>query len=461
MKLFDQFDRPMAGTTSDYYGDQIRGGWVQTTNPGQAFSTASSLTGQHAPNRMLERAAARTAFMLNPLLSGAVDVIHGFVLGRGLSYGEFHDKDAQLALEEFWSINDFEELANRWLDEYLVDGENLTLFPTDRVGQNMPARIGFYDVATGFELEHEKGLPNHVTSVLTQANRLYEEGQFHWSAHRAYWNEVRGWPVIMQAVPAALAYVNFVNARIRLHKLQSRINALYKAFIRSTDPKAALQEQKDKASAFARVPEDGAVMTIGKDPGSGQAEEFELLSTNANARDSSADGRLIRLLVAVALNLPEHWLGEGGDVTRTTADSMSSPAKNSLEVRQQRVARWATSVFRLELKRRYGPEKKYRVRKARFRDGIRVVDNAEVPADLLEPPWLFPEVDEENLEGIIQKVKLASEKRYASAQTLAGILGFDYAQELENMGTESDDTGGGDPENDSRPRTSEEEGTDE
>ena len=432
--ILDQYGQPIqeAGTSLD----RISGGWIQTGGIGTSVTPTSLL----ALNVSREdvRTVSRAAYLLNPLLFGAVSVMHSFVLGEGLSYGDMPDKRAYSALEEFWAVNDLDQLANRWLTEYLVDGENLTLFPRDGEGQaakaSGPARIGFYDVSHSLELRTEDGVPTHITSVKL-GEREYQEGAFVWSANEQLWNDPRGWPLVMRAITPALAYVNFVNSRIRVHEIQSRINGLYKAFTYSNDPGAEL---KAKASVYSAMPRNGAILTVHKDRQSGESEEFGFLETKANAADSKEDARLIRLLISAALQIPEHYLGEGGSVTRTTADSMGEPARRAFARLQNSFRGYLNRLYRLELKRRFGDAQRYTVRRVTVsEDGLtRKVETKKVSADVLEGPWLFPSLRNEDLEALEKKVRVANELTLASKQTLAGELGYDYALELERMAQE-------------------------
>jgi hypothetical protein len=439
--IYDQHGYPIQSAAPD----QVRGGWVQTNMPmlGAPMQGISQALGVPV-NRAYERAAARAAFFLNPLLYGAINVIHGFTLGQGVSYGEISDKTAAAQVEEFWFANDLEAMQNRWFYEYLIDGENLTLFPTgeNKASASEPAMIGFMDVARAFKLESEPGNPNHLTGVRVH-NTTRDKGEFLWTAHMGgFWNDPRGWPVVMQVVPVALSYINFVNHRIRVHEIQSRINAVYKAFIFATDDKAARKEQKEKSEMFAKIPKDGAVLTIGKNPKTGESEEFDFTTTTTNAKDSAEDGRIVRLLLDAGLNLPEHFLGYGGGVTRTTADSMSGATKRALEKYQGLNRRYMQALFRLELMRRNGKDRKYMVKKRSMKAGRTVVEKRFVTAHMLEIPLYFPKIDQDTLTDIIAKVRLASENKYASVQTQANELGYDYIAEQELMAEEPEMEGG-------------------
>lgn len=438
--ILDQHGRPTNSAHIPLYNEQLKGGWVQGSGIGRPHTSISQVMGV-PQNRALERLAARVAFMTNPIISGAIEVMQGFVLGKGVAYGEHFDDRAHEYLEEFFAHNLLDRLTERWLYQYFVDGENLTLFPQhttrQRAVRREPAYIGLYQVSDSLELESIPGVPHIPNQVLTQDNTLRSRDEFVWTAFKPMWNDLRGWPVIMQAVPAALSYIDFVNARIRLHKLQARINGVYKTFVFSKTAIAAEEEKKRNSAAFGIVPQDGSVLTIGKNPETGESEEFDFLRPDPKANDARQDGRMIYLLACVALQLPEHYLSFTGEVTRTTAANQDAPTQNALERHQGTVETWLNEVMRRELVRRDGTSQTYTVRKRRMLPGGDIAyDDKQVPASRYYFNWHFPEVRRHDLSDIVELVGAAADRNLASRQTLQSLLELDPAEEAERMAQE-------------------------
>ncbi len=95
--LVDQFGRPLVSESRDPSG--LEAGWIPAGDMNDPFSsTGITRTGL---DRTTVRDSARAAYMVNGLLYGALDVLLGLVLGDGVSYGEMHDEDAELVLEDF------------------------------------------------------------------------------------------------------------------------------------------------------------------------------------------------------------------------------------------------------------------------------------------------------------------------------------------------------------------------
>lgn len=438
--LVDQYGRPLQAATDP----GLRGGWVRTGAGIERPTSLNALITQPL-SRRLERTAARLAYLTNPLVYGAVEVIHGLTIGESITYGELVDDRANTAWSEFWQANDLHDKADRVFRETMTDGETLTLWPVNsgtlRRRRDQPARIGIYDVSMGWTFETEPGLPGIIDSVLTDTNTLYESGQFTYRGHLAgMWNDPRGWPALMQAVPPALAYIAFVNSRIRLHRIQSRINGIYKAFI---NPSLSADEQMTalatRSAAFERVPDDGAVITIGMDANTGASEEFSFPNTDKRSIDASEDGRLIRMLFATALNLPLLLLGDGEDATQATGTVQLDATVAGLKKQQRIVWGWLQGIGRAELKRRYGPAQTYRV-ETLARRGDRIIrESSRVTADMLELPVTLPDISVDDAASLLANIQYARSQRWLSNQTGAGMLGLDLLQELEQLATEGDD----------------------
>jgi len=454
--ILDASGNPISASTDP----GLRGGWVRTGPGIERPTSVSQMLGQPV-SRHLERTAARLAYLTNPLVFGAVEALHGIALGTNLTYGRMSDDRADVAWREFWEVNHLHEMADRVFRERMTDGETLTLWPTNSVAltrnRNQPARIGLYDVAMGWTHETIPGLPSEIESVLTDGNTIHGPGEFTYHGHLAgMWNDPRGFPVLMQAVPAALAYVDFLNSRIRLHRIQSRINAIYRAFI---DPSWSADQQRkalqERAAAFEKIPNDGAVVTIGMNPENGEGESFDFPNLDKKSVDSSEDGRLLRMLFAVGLNLPLLLLSDGEDANKATGSVQLKSTVMALEKHQSIAWRWLQSVGRTELKRRYGPAQTYAVVTRSTKGGRVVTETERVTADLLELPVTLPEITADDAEGILAKVQYARSQGWLSAQTGAGMLGMDLLAELEQMADEPEPPTSREPNRNESPRQGE------
>ncbi len=457
---------------------QLRGGSLPFANPGPGdagggFTDPATRGGwtqvggvagrRYFADRATARRVCRTLYLLpNALFWGAVQLVAAFLMGDTLTYGDLDDKTAQLALDEFWQANNLSEaMTQRWIIEFLLDGENATVFPTgsDNPGADLPARVAFLDVdgnvsvtgstargITAGDMAGSVTLTRGLNDVVT-----WESGEFVWSAHDALWNDVRGWPVVAAAADAAMAYTSLANLRMNVHDIQQRIVAVYSAIVDpdGRDANGALDGGmygwRLKTSGFKRIPRDGGILPIVVKPGytdkngnrfDSVRETLEFPQPASGAGDAAEDAQTFLRLAGLAMGgLPEHWLGNGGEATRTTASEMSTPATRVAGRRQALVRSYLDRLIRTELKRRFGPDRLYTVYKTVVgKDGLkRDRKRLRLPADMLEFPWQLPAITEENLDTLIRRALAARAAGWASPQTLSGSLGFDPSVENELM----------------------------
>jgi hypothetical protein len=416
---------------------ELRGGWMQGGNlNGLAARTGLDSETMEFNNLDLdkERKNARLYFHFNFLISGALEMVHSFVIGDKFTYGDIHDEQVRDILEDFWIANDFQTLAERFFMEFLVDGENATVFPTGKTNKKQPALIGFPDVVNGLTPTINKFTRKFETLKFNDIDTTFTPDNCIWTSHRSYWNSFRGAPVIMPALDPAVAYIELLNHRIRVHELQGRLNAVYKAFVDfSKTPKDAMQQQQAKAAIFGRIPRHGGIITLAKNVKTGDSEEMDFLQSGKGAGDGEKDAKILALGVATALGIPLTWVWTGDSANRASADSMTEPAKRTLGKRQGQLRVWLDKVLRMEVIRRLG--KGYAVKTITRKssdDGLTsVVTNTTIPIERYFFPWSFPSLEMRDLAQTIAKVNISSRLNLASPQTLSAELGYDYSLELE------------------------------
>ena len=440
---------------------QLRGGTFPTgpavyIDPGWRDGLPSAgdggLYGRYGPSRAGVRQMCRALYFSNGLFQAAVNIAGAFLVGDAIRYGNFADPGLQTIFEEFWQRNSLEELiSGRLITEWFLDGELAVVFPngTDAPAADEPAMIGLLDVDHGgFSLNADTtrgATPGDMVSRLNLRNpdntiQRWDEGEFAWGAHNALWNDPRGWPLAMGAADFAVAYIAMMNMRLNVHHVQQRVLAVYKAWL---DPNGVdAQGNADhgvygwqrKTAGFRRLPMDGGVLPVVVQPGytdtngvkhDGVEENIEFMKPGQGAADAATDMKLILRMLGLTMGgLPEHFLGEGGGVTRTTAEAMGLPSIRLANQRQAAFRSNLTRIIRAEAKRRAGPDAKFRVQKGSRR---------RVAVDLIEFPFIFPEIREESLEQIISRVKTALEQRLISDETGTADLGYDPALEKERL----------------------------
>ena len=402
----------------------------------------------------------RSLYFTNGLFHSAVDIAGAFLVGDALTYGTFVDPHLKEIVEDFWQANSIGELVNdRLITEWFLDGEVAVVFPSKANGDSLPgrdepARIAMLDVDLGgFQVEASTARGATAGSMvsglrldLPLGERLrWNEGDFAWAAHLGgLWNDPRGWSLAYPAADFTVAYLAMLNMRLNVHHLQQRLLAVYKAIF---DPNAVSPEGvydggvgafQRKTAGFTRMPEQGGVMAVAIRPGYKDAqgntfdqveESLDFMRPAQGAADAASDMRLLLRMVGLCIGgLPEHYLGEGGNATRTTAASMGLPSVRLNNKRQAALGALLTRIFRAEVKRRAGPDARFRTVKG---------SRKRTPIDRIELPWVFPEIREESLDEIVKRVQLALGNGLISNETATADLGYDPALEADRKANQA------------------------
>lgn len=82
------------------------------------------------------------------------------------------------------------------------------------------------------------------------------------------------------------------------------------------------------------------------------AETWAAVSPDLQAADGAVGARLFRNHILSGQTLPEHWYGGGGDVNRSTGDSMSEPTLKILSLRQAYLGHMLLEAARFCLRQR-------------------------------------------------------------------------------------------------------------
>lgn len=392
-------------------------------------------------DRNIVRQRTRAAFFNNPLFGAAIEIAAALLIGDEFTYGTLNaDKTAKQALDDFWTTNNLGHLVSSRLSiEYLLDGEMCAVMPQDDPG-DVAARVAHLDMNTGVKIKADT--INGVTSVEAGGADgkpiVWLPGQFVFTAHNALWNDPRGWPVAMRAVGPANAHLALMGHRLNAHELQGRLLGVQKVFVDRKDPnsRAIFAE---KSGAYRRLPKKGGIVTLAMVEGADGkviSDELTFTTPGSGSGNAETDARaFVRLVALNVIGMPEHYLGEGGTVTRTTATSMTLPSIRSVKRIQGAIRSHLDGLFRSDLKRRYGADRKYKITVYEVSDGgkTRKARTRYVTADQIEVPWVFPAITQENLADLIARAEAASSLGLASPQTLSGSLAFDPALEAEYM----------------------------
>jgi hypothetical protein len=145
-------------------------------------------------------------------------------------------------------------------------------------------------------------------------------------------NAKRGKSDLATLLPWLRRYKDWLTDRVRINKFKSAF--LWDVKLSGADKKTIDRKKME----YTTPPDPGSVIIHS------EAETWAAVEPKINANDASADGRAIKLMVAVGATLPEHYLSDGDNGNRATASAMALPTLLKFK-RRQRVVRYLLQVI--------------------------------------------------------------------------------------------------------------------
>jgi len=149
---------------------------------------------------------------------------------------------------------------------------------------------------------------------------------------------------------------------------------LMRAFFWDVSLNGATEQQVVDRAKQIKTPSPGSTRVHN------DGEIWKAESPNLNAGESETIARLIRNTILGGATQPEHWFGGGGDVNRSTADSMGEPTFKVLSSLQNDIASMLKDVAIFAINRNYDPT------------GKEVFIDPYDPDPEYEPEVIFPEL---------------------------------------------------------------------
>ena len=352
--------RVAAGTEEDYY-------WRRLSDAAYQKDVL--------PSTYLEiHNACYEAYNANPLANYIVEITTNFVLGNGMRVAAAN-KRVQRLIDRFWDDPD-NHMATRvyaLCTELSLYGEQFIRFfvnPYDghvKISQLDPALIdeietdpdnveritrihrrvasGQLSVASGAgETKLDGG-----TAAGTDSNRTATDNwqptrrmQYAPTDDSGEWlavpedvapvainkvsNAKRGKSDLATLLPWLRRYKDWLTDRVRINKYKGAF--LWTIKLTGADRKTIDRKRME----YAFPPEPGSIVVHN------ESEEWSAVQPQINADDVEADGRAIKLMIAMGAGLPEHYLSEGGNANRATAAEMGLPTFRKFQRRQDQFA---------------------------------------------------------------------------------------------------------------------------
>lgn len=397
---------------------------------------------------------AQKAWISDPLIKQAVRVKRVFTLGSGITFSAEDPKIDQM-LHEAWRdpLEKMPEQLEDWANSLLVTCELCLRFFETADGTVRVRQIPFgeiYDVITDPDDRNRilwiwRKYTHREFSVEAKTWKTEGKDEFIpgeeviWVAINRIPGTVRGVPDLYAAIQWSRAYSEWLRDRMAINK--SKGAWAWVRTITGGAAQVAAQAAKLAADIGGKVkgaltgddeqkkapPKPGSVIT------SNDKVKWDVVSNPVNADDAKEDGRALKLQVAAATNVFEHYFGDASVANLASAKAMELPMLRDGETLQGLLGRIVAQVFRrkLEGKVRAGRlDETYTITRERLKDGALVEEQIEkqtvdCPVDVNFPPL---KTEEDRLKRA-QAAEIEQRMGIKSDETIASEQGVDDWQQ--------------------------------
>lgn len=296
----------------------------------------------------------------NLLANRLIELPVAYLLAGGVKLTIQNDVDAQAAIDRHWDdgLNAWDLKLPKRVRELALFGEQC--FPLFRNEHNGFVRLGYLDPARigtvvtdpenreqpiGIVTKRDKkgnskryriivNVPESAFAEGTQAIRAtFTDGECFYYRVNDLSSATRGRSDLLAQIDWLDAYDQFL-----FGELDGA--AFRRAFVWDVTLTGASPDEVDARAKKITAPKPGSVRVHN------DAEQWEAKSPDLQATDSAAGARLFRNQVLGGATLPEHWYGGGGDVNRSTGESMAEPTEKMLTMRQRVIGYMLTDIAR-------------------------------------------------------------------------------------------------------------------
>ncbi|HLG68882.1 MAG TPA: hypothetical protein VK009_00505 [Chloroflexota bacterium] len=339
--------RPVSGTEEDYLWRRLSDNWYQK---------------DVIPSTYLElHNQCYEAYNSNPLARQAIEITTSMVLGSGLrvvARGQrvqrlldrfWHDPDNHMDLRVYSLCTELALYGEQFIRFFVnpidgavkigqIDPSTIDQIVTDPENVEKPLRFHQRPVGPGFDVwdsgSETLEMSRERTAGDAPEGRWFEAGtevvQF---AINKVSNAKRGQSDLATMLVWLRRYKDWLTDRVRLNKYKGAF--LWDVKLNGADKKTIDRKKME----YAYPPLPGSLVVHN------ETEEWTAVEPRIGADQVEADGKAIKMMVAVGAGLPEHYLAEGGNVNKATAAEMGLPTLKRFERRQDYVGFMLRSIL--------------------------------------------------------------------------------------------------------------------
>lgn len=334
--------RGSSGSEEDYFWRRLSDNWYQ--------KDVVPSTYLEIHNQVFE------AWNANPIANYIVEMGVNFVLGDGI-HVRAKNKKVQNALDGFWNDLDnhmdlriydlcqelslYGEIFVRFfVNEFNGDVKVVSLDPSlidqiesDPENIEHEIRVHRRPIGPSATIPGEPALPTPLEQQNFEGVWLSVPDEIVHFAVNKVSNAKRGKSDLATLLPWLRRYKDWLIDRVRINKYKSAF--LWDVTLTGADRRTI----ENKMQEYARPPEPGSIVVHN------EQEMWAAVQPKIDAGDVEADGRAIKLMIAMGSGIPEHYLASGEYANRATASEMALPTIKKFKRRQDYFAYILTRIL--------------------------------------------------------------------------------------------------------------------
>ena len=267
------------------------------------------------------------AYRTNPLAYRIIELSTSYVLGQGIAINA-QPQTINTFIHEFWQhpLNNMDNRLHQICTELALTGDLFITFHTNPFDGMSYIRITpslSIDIIETAPNDIEQEIRYHVRGTPTNPNGTWwdAENMHHYSINRLP-GATRGQGDLVTILPWLRRYKDWLTDRVIINKYKGAY--LWDVTITGGTQASITQKRNE----LATPPPPGSVIVHN------DAETWKAIKPEIGADDVAEDGKALRTAIATGAGLPLHFLSEGGDVNRATAQEMGEPTRRNYEKRQ-------------------------------------------------------------------------------------------------------------------------------
>lgn len=300
----------------------------------------------------------------NLMANRIIELPLAYLLADGITL-QVTDPDAQEVLTRFWNdpINSMDLKLEKKVRELALYGEQCyPVFVNQYTGH---VRLGYLDPALIETVVTDPDNPEQQIGIVTVKSRKGEARRYRvivngddeelfsertrqirdtFTDGDAFYFNINSLSSGTRGRPDLLASADWLDAYDEFLFGEVDRNRYLRAFVWDVTIKGGNEDDVKQRARDIAPPSPNSVRVHN------DSETWAAVTPDIKSADTSESARLLRNHVLGGATLPEHWYGGGGDVNRSTGESMGDPAFKMMSMRQRTIKYMLESIARFVIR---------------------------------------------------------------------------------------------------------------